>query len=175
MIEFELETGDKSFYCSECNKEFETQGGLKRHNTTQHAENNFESPGSTTPSKKKTDPIADQYETWLFQMGMFVSLFNKVDGEAIIKGSHNAAVQMGNFARTRPHVKRQLKKLFEINDYSMLIMSHSAILLPIYYNHKKPDKTTENDNQPIVESHNIFATDTDNSESVEGDTYNIMV
>ena len=137
-----------------------------------------------TPTNTKKDVIAEQYELFLMQAGLMIWAISRKDGEAIINNAHSASVAMGKYASSRPQVKKALKKLFAATEYTMLIQSHSAILIPILKNHNilpsgdKSKGSEENieDNIPDLNStvpFNIFDTD-DATKDLELDTSNFL-
>ena len=164
-IEFELENEETLptedvFECPECERVFDTKGGQRRHTTRVHGTSDTSPTAKKSTSVKARTSIATQYENFLMQIGMLVFLFNANDAKAILANAGPAGLAMGQFAEKRPAVKKKLLALFAVNDYSMLIGAHMAMITPIVRNHMAIEKTTENPAEvnayPTDNVHNIF-------------------
>lgn len=69
------------------------------------------------------------------QLGMVISMFNKVDGYLIMSGCEDRAKELVAVANHHPQMKKALKQMTTGNDYIALALGHGAIVFAIAANH----------------------------------------
>lgn len=131
------ETATDGTTCPECDREFDTVGGMRRHRTRIHKIKSTDDakPRSVASGVRKTN-IERELVQWFTFIGMTVSMFNQFDGMIIVQRAEPLGHAWANLCRQNKAVEKVIQSLLQTSAVGEVLMATSSVIIPIMANHE---------------------------------------